>query len=67
MELIKSNEFCEMEEQELVTTDGGFWGALIAGFLVDGVVVAVTGKSSAEWAAKGITYVWDRYFTVTCY
>lgn len=67
MEKVLNNEFCEMSQEEMENIDGGFWGAFLAGAVVDGVVIAATGKSCGEWAAKGIKYVYNGLKPIKCY
>lgn len=67
MEMVLNNGFSEIAQEEMTKIDGGFWGSLIAGFIIDGAISAITGKSAGEWCADGIGYVWDKYFTITCY
>lgn len=60
MEMTLNNGFCEMSQDESMTTEGGI-GLLascaigfVGGVLVDGVVIAATGQSCGEWVADGI-------------
>lgn len=57
MELTKTNGFCEMNEMEMQEVDGGAIGPLgwmFLGFVVDGVLIASTGKSAGQWCADAI-------------
>lgn len=47
----------EMTNKDVCCTNGGgFWGGFWAGALIDGAVMAITGKSTAEWCAEGMTW-----------
>lgn len=63
MELTKTNGFCEMNEMEMREFEGGVGviEGLLLGFVVDGVIIAATGKSAGEWCAEGIKAVGDLF------
>lgn len=50
--------FNELRQNETETINGGigFWGGIAigigAGYIVDGVLIAATGKSGAEWVVS---------------
>ena len=61
MNELKMNKFDTLTMNEMMTVDGGnplAWMA--AGFVVDGMVKAGTGKSASEWA-----YTYFNYATKT--
>lgn len=54
-------ELKELSTTELETNNGGLFGEIILGLaitaLVDGVVIAATGKSTGEWVGSAITSI----------
>lgn len=60
MELAMKNGFDEMPQNEMELVDGGiaqivvFLGGMAVGYIVDGVVQGVTGKSIGGWIASTI-------------
>ena len=63
METTLNNGFCEMSQDEIMTTEGGIafvTGIAIGcacGWLIDGAVEAFTGKDVGGWIATGINVV----------
>jgi len=58
--VLNNNDFEELNQTEMMEADGGigFLAGLAIGFVctvvIDGVVIATTGKSCGEWTAEGI-------------
>ena len=47
--------FEELDQNEMMEANGGrFVGGIAAGMVIDGVIIAVTGKSAGQWVATGI-------------
>ena len=63
MEMVMSNGFSELTNQEMEEVAGGFWGGVVVGcavaWAVDGVVEYTTGKSVGSWVSTGLHYVFD--------
>ncbi len=63
MEMTLNNGFCEMTQDESMTTEGGigFIAGCVIGavgaLVVDGTVEAFTGKNVSGWIAHGINKV----------
>ena len=63
MEMTLNNGFCEMTQDESMTTEGGigFIAGCVIGavgaWVVDGTVEAFTGKNVSGWIAHGINKV----------
>lgn len=61
MELAMKNGFNEMSQNEMELVDGGvapvvaFLGGMAIGYIVDGVVQGVTGRSVGGWIAYTIS------------
>lgn len=64
MNNVMTNGFCELNENEMMTTEGGsvliFIGGIAAGILVEGVTKAATGKSASDWVAESIQWAADK-------
>lgn len=53
---MKNFEALNAEEMEQIDGGEGLLIGIAVGFLVDGVIIATTGKSAGEWVATGIDY-----------
>jgi len=60
MEMVTRSSFKELTNDEMHQIQGGlgpiFWTGVgvVAGMVVDGVIISTTGKSGGEWVATGI-------------
>lgn len=60
MEMVARSSFKDLTNDEMNQIQGGlgpiFWTCvgIVAGMVVDGVIISTTGKSGGEWVSTGI-------------